>query len=192
MPILQLHLIGGAPLTGKTTLAAKLGKTHRAVVLSTDHIRQWMQGVCNSADYPKVMFTAGGMTAEDYYQVFTTPEAALQEEIAQCKEVEAGILSLLKANPPWPLLILEGIAITPKFASEISRQFPGMSVRTTFLYESDHERIKHRVMERGLWAAADTYSNDVKPLEIDWAIQYNEWFREQVITHNYQLTPVTE
>jgi adenylate kinase family enzyme len=46
MRLKHLHLIGGAPLTGKTTLGTELATTSGSVLMSTDNIlyNAWIKG----------------------------------------------------------------------------------------------------------------------------------------------------
>ncbi len=192
MPISKLHVIGGAPLTGKTTLAAGITEPQHAIMLSTDNIRTWMQSICSPADFPH-LFSSHNLSAEQYYQKFSTAESALQEEIDQGRDVGVGVIELLSIqNLPWDHVVLEGIAVTPEFVSVLAEKLPEVDCEATFLYDNDFDRIKRRVYGRGLWSEANAYSDTIKPIEVEWTILYNEWYREQVRRFRFEITPVKE
>jgi 2-phosphoglycerate kinase len=192
MAILKLQLIGGAPLTGKTTLASSIAGSQHATVLATDNIRTWMQSVCSSSDFPH-LFSSHNLSAEQYYQKFPTAQAALQEEIDQGRDVGVGVIELLSIqNLPWDYVVLEGIAVTPELVSALDEKLPEIDCEATFLYDNNHDRIKRRVYNRGLWAESNSYSDEVKPIEVEWTGLYNEWYREQTKKFGFEITPVKE
>jgi 2-phosphoglycerate kinase len=191
MALQNIHLIGGAPLTGKTTLARHMAQKPGVVPLSTDNIRQWMRDVCSEADYPK-LFSGHKMSAEEYYAIFDTPAKALAEEIAQGRDVERGVRALLARNLPWDTLILEGIAITPKFATQLRSELLSLSFEVTFLHDDDRDRIKHRIYQRGLWGESASYPDHLKPMEVEWVVAYNQWYLEQTQKYDYKISSISE
>lgn len=62
----KLTLIGGAPLSGKTTLSRIIAKKDGAIELSTDSVRSWMKQLVRPDEYPG-LFYADKMTAEKFY-----------------------------------------------------------------------------------------------------------------------------
>jgi 2-phosphoglycerate kinase len=184
----SLHLIGGAPLTGKTTLTRQLAGPG-VVQLSTDNIRAWMRGVVRQEEYPR-LFDSHGITVEQYYEKYPTAQAALKEEIAQCKEVEQGIRALIDSRMHWASLIIEGIAVSPEFAHTMIKHHSELNIKTTFLVDTNAERIKQRIYERGLWGAAGDYTDKVKPLEVEWTILYNQWYFDQAEQYGFEITEV--
>lgn len=185
-----IYLIGGAPLTGKTTLAAHYAATYSAVQLSTDNVRDWMRGVLRPADYPQ-LFSGHKTSAKAYYSVFNTAQKALQEEIAQSHIVETGIKALIDSRLPWKSLVLEGIALSPAFIHELTSQISA-EFHITLLCDDDMDRIKRRINQRGLWQEAGSYPESVKPLELEWVIAYNQWYRAQAEQYGYQVTNVKD
>jgi predicted kinase len=67
MKLKYCHLIGGAPLSGKTTLAEKLAVKTGAVQFSTDNIRDWMRQVATESEYPS-LFEDIKLHVERYYE----------------------------------------------------------------------------------------------------------------------------
>jgi 2-phosphoglycerate kinase len=189
MSLKKCFLIGGAPLTGKSTYAKILTSEHRAVQISTDNIRDWMKKITNAQDYPR-LFYEEGLDVESFYQKYDTPEKVLSGEIDQAKDTEKGIVSLLECYLPWEQLVIEGIAITPEFATKLQKQFPKIEFETTFLFDSDFTRIKNRVHQRGLWDLADTYPDYIKEKEIEWVVLYNEFYKEEAKKYNLPLTDI--
>ena len=174
----KLTLIGGAPLSGKTTLARQLTKQDNAVELSSDSVRSWMKQLVTSDQYPG-LFYADNMSAEEFYSKHTTPQSVIDGEIAEGTQVERGILSLLNTAITWDHLILEGIAITPQFMKKAITLFPDQAVECIVMVDHNRDRIYERISARGLWGPIDTYPNSLIPKEVEWVVLYNQWFLEQ-------------
>ncbi len=174
----KITLIGGAPVSGKTTMSRNIAKTEGGVELSSDSIRSWMKQLVNPDNYPG-LFYSDGMTAEEFYQRYNTPQAVVDGEIAEGIQVEKGILSLLQTSITWEHLILEGIAITPEFMSKVITLYPDSKVETIVLVDMNIQSISDRISSRGLWGPLDTYPSNIIPKEVEWVILYNQWFTEQ-------------
>ncbi|HEY6736983.1 MAG TPA: hypothetical protein VI322_04685 [Candidatus Saccharimonadia bacterium] len=190
MQISRLHLIGGAPLTGKSTLANNLARGLPGVAISTDNIREWMQRVTNKSDYPE-LFSSHGITAEQYYQKYPTAQAALEEEILQGEEVAVGVRAFLDLETPWETLIIEGIAITPQLAREIIDRYTNLAVTVDLLVDQDEQRIRRRIANRGLWGPTNSYPEHLQAIEAEWTILYNQWFEAEAAKYGFPVTYIT-
>ncbi len=186
----KITLIGGAPVSGKTTLSKDLAKHDGAVELSSDSIRSWMKQLVSNKDYPG-LFYSDDMSAEEFYQKYDSPEAVVEGEINEGRQVEKGILSFLKSSIMWDHLIMEGIAITPEFMEKIKLMYPEQEVNCIVLVDESKERIRSRISSRGLWGPLDTYPSKLIPTEVEWVVLYNQWFLKQAkkygieVQHNY-------
>lgn len=63
----KVILIGGAPLSGKSYVARKLGQELNLPWISTDTIREQMRQLVRKEDYPNLFFFSNPkIKAEDY------------------------------------------------------------------------------------------------------------------------------
>lgn len=182
----KITLIGGAPLSGKTTLSKELSKRDAAIELSSDSVRSWMKQLVSTEDYPG-LFYSSNMTAEEFYDVHTTPQSVIDGEIAQGIQVEKGIISLLNSDIGWNHLILEGIAITPEFMERVKKLYSNVEVECIILVDQNNQRIHKRISNRGLWGPLDTYPNSLITTEVKWVILYNQWFLEQAEKYSIEV-----
>ncbi len=63
-------------------------------------------------------------------------------------------------------------------------------IRPVFLIDEDVERIRKVVFSRGLWGDADTYSDDVKEKEVEWALLFSSRLKTEVKNYGYPLVEV--
>jgi 2-phosphoglycerate kinase len=182
----KLTLIGGAPLSGKTTLSRKIALEDNAVELSTDSIRSWMKKILSKSDN-SALFYADDMSAEEFYKKYTTPESVVEGEIAEGKQVEKGIISLLKTEITWEHLVVEGIAISPDFMRFVEKEFNDREIESFIMVDENKARIKERISKRGLWGPLYTYPSSLIPKEVEWVVLYNKWFKEQAIKYNVEI-----
>lgn len=174
----RITLIGGAPVTGKTTISQTIAKEEGGVQVSSDSVRSWMKYMVSAHDYPG-LFYEDDMTAEEFYAKYTTAQSVVDGEIAEGIQVQRGIRALLNSSVGWDHIILEGIAITPDFMHEIIAKYTDLEVRAIILVDEDEGRIHRRISSRGLWGPLDTYPASLIPTEVEWVILYNQWFKEQ-------------
>lgn len=174
----KLTLIGGAPLSGKTTLSMEIAKNDGAVELSTDSIRDWLKKFVKKEDCPN-LFYADGMTAEEFYKKHTTAQSVVDGEIAESKQVEKGLIALLHTAITWDHLVVEGIAVTPSLMKSIEKQFTDRKHEQIIIVDENTKRIEQRIRARGLWGPLDTYPSSLIPTEAEWVILYNQWFKQQ-------------
>ena len=186
MSVIKCYLIGGAPLSGKTTLSNLWAAKHQATQLSTDSIREWMKRLTRLEDYPRLFYDYQ-LDVEDFYRQYDTAQKVMQGEIDQGNDVEKGIEALLKCELTIERLIIEGIAITPEFAVRIQQDLPNIQFEATFLFDDDVERIKKRIYERGLWGPRDSYPDYIKDKEVDWVVLYNDFYRNEAHKHKFPL-----
>ena len=182
----KLTLIGGAPLSGKTTLSRIIAKKDGAIELSTDSVRSWMKQLVRPDEYPG-LFYADKMTAEKFYEKYDTPESVVEGEVNEGVQVEKGLLALLNTAITWDHLVIEGIAITPELMTKIKKEYQDREVECIILVDNDKQRIKDRISSRGLWGPLDSYSNSLIPKEVEWVVLYNNWFHEQAVKYKIKV-----
>src|SRR5258708_5679617 len=97
---LMIYLIGGAPCSGKTSLAKKLESRLNIPLLSTDTIRSWMQKLLSKNEFP-ALFHALDLSAKEYLTQ-NSPSQIITKEEAQQKIVAKGILAFIQSENEWP------------------------------------------------------------------------------------------
>jgi 2-phosphoglycerate kinase len=168
----KIILIGGAPATGKTTLAKKLSKKYNCPWISTDFIRSWMKNIISKKDFPN-LFHFSNITAEEYYKKHTINETIKLEKLRD-KEVFKGIKTFIEKNHNWDLFIIEGISIHPEFISKLKSK--NYKIYPIFFIENNEERIKNILYTRGLWGDAKTYEDWVKNIEQKYLLKTNSHY----------------
>jgi len=165
----KIILIGGAPATGKSTLARELSNKLNCPWISTDFIRSWMKTIVSKKDYPN-LFKFTNITAEEHYKKYSV-QATLDFEDHRDREVFDGVKKFILKNNEWELFIIEGISIHPEFIPELkSNEF---DIRPIFLIDNNKNRIREILFTRGLWGPANTYEDWVKEIEQEYLIKIN-------------------
>jgi len=185
------YLIGGAPRTGKTTRAEKLASENGIKSLSTDSILVMLTKIVRREDYPNLFYTHG-ITVEEFYEKYDTPTKAVETSVKASYDAERGITALIEHTlPAWKVIVVEGDIITPGFAKRLQDKYPKTSIRPTFLFDDDNERITERIFTKGLWTRDKPYSDAVKPMEVEYVKAYNEWFRHEAERYGFEIDRVT-
>ena len=179
-------MIGGAPTTGKSTIAQSLAKQLELPWLSTDQIRNTMRVVANKDKYPNLF--NGGLDAETFHTSFTASEI-VDKEVAQSEAAWLGIKAFINEDYTWPNgFIIEGVNILPHL---VSRDFGDHSnVKAVFLIDRNTERMRKVIYERGLWADARDYPDYVKEKEMEWAALFGERLEEAAREHGFPLVEI--
>lgn len=157
----KIIIIGGAPTTGKTTLAKNLSKKYNCPWISTDFIRCWMKTLVSKKDFPH-LFNFEDITAEEHYKKYSIDETINLEELRD-KEVFKGVKTFVEKNLNWDLFIIEGISVHPEFISELESK--NCKVFPVFLIDNNKDRIKKILHTRGLWDDAHKYKDWIKEIE---------------------------
>jgi 2-phosphoglycerate kinase len=177
-------LIGGAPTTGKSTIAAALAGHLKVPWISTDQIRDIMRTVANRDDHPK-LFNPEGHDAESFYRTFR-PEEIVALEIGQGEAAWTGIRALIAGDYTWPQgFVVEGVNLLPHLVAQDIP--PDAAVRAVFVTESDAGRMRAVIFNRGVWDKASHYPDAVKEKELAWILRYDAWLQEQALAHGFPV-----
>lgn len=181
-PQRKIILIGGAPTTGKSTVAQSLAKHLDLPWISTDQIREIMRSVASRKDHPR-LFNSEGYTAERFLTEFSAEQIA-DMEMEQGETVWPGIKTFIEDDYMWKGgFVMEGVNILPHL---IARDFANEKyVKAVFLVDEDADRMRSVVFTRGLWDDAHTYSDDVKEKEIEWALLFSHKLKKEVEKYGY-------
>ena len=184
----KIILIGGAPTTGKSTIAELASKKLGLPWISTDQVRKIIRAVAHKEDYP-ALFCTREYTAERFLNEFSAEET-VKLEMNQGKEIWPTISRFIEEDSTWKDgFIIEGISILPNL---VARDFKdNKNIKAVFLIDEDADRIRDVVFKRGLWAKAETYSDDVKEKEVEWALLFGQKTKEGAKKHNYPFIEVS-
>jgi len=177
-------LIGGAPTAGKSSLATKLAKEMDVPFISTDTIRDRMRDA-QDKDMMSYLHYFENTTAEEYLPNHSA-EQIVDDQNKESEEVWAGISALIQNNNEFnsEVYIIEGIAILPHLVNKLSTQ---NILKPIFLINTNEKKINDIIYTRGLWDDADTYSDDLKKLELPWVLAFSDWIKNESEKYGYQV-----
>ncbi len=176
-------LIGGAPTTGKSTLARRLARQLSLPYISTDQLREIVKPYGHKEQFPYLYDTAG-LSAEAFLAQYTAQEIA-DMEFAQGQDVWPAIKGLMSCSSNWKDGgIIEGVNILPHLVAEQGYENKD-KVKAIFVVDPDEERTRHVVYTRGLYAAAHTYSDTVKEKEVEWAMAFSKQIKHEAEKYNF-------
>lgn len=183
----KIILIGGAPTTGKSTIAQLVAKKLSIPWISTDQIREIMRTVARRTDFPK-LFNPEGYTAERFLNEFSA-EQIVKIEMDQGEAVWPIIKKFIQEDYTWEEgFIVEGIGLLPHLiAKDLKNK---KNIRAVFLVDENADRIRHVVFTRGLWDDAHTYSDDVKEREVEWASLFSHKIKKEAEKYSYPCIEV--
>ncbi len=182
----QIILIGGAPTVGKTSIAKLLSKHLGIPWISTDMIREIMRGTVDNEDYPNLL-KYNSYSAKEYLTNFSAEEI-IKHQDAESEEVWVGVKALIDNSYPWKSFIIEGVAIVPHFVKQDFDKFE--NIKTIFLFDEDIDRIKNVIWNRGLCGAAKTYSDNLKPKELEWARTFGTILKREAEKYGFPCIEV--
>ncbi len=191
MDMRKIILIGGAPLSGKSTLASELSKKLQISWVSTDDIRKWMEALVRKEDYPD-LFYGDGLDAIAFYEKFKTPDEVFRMENKQGDDVQKGVRAMIESFWWWDKFIIEGIAITPAFVKQFQDAHQDIAIIPVFIVDTDRENIKMRLEKRGLWDDANTYPDYITPLELEWTILFNNFYQTETAKYDYEVSDIKD
>lgn len=180
----KVVLIGGAPTNGKSYIARKLGEELKLPWISTDTMLEAMREILKQEDHPALFdFQGKGASAEDYLSSHTPQQivdSVITENIALWKVAKA----FIETDYVWEKFVVEGVAVMPSLVAELDKE--KAEILPIFIVDEDEERVKSVVYTRGLWDEANTYSDDVKPIEVEWAMLYSQYLKKECQKYGFK------
>ena len=77
------------------------------------------------------------------------------------------------------------MAILPRL---VNKSFKGNSrIKPLFLLNSNIEQTRKVIYTRGLYGDANSYSDDVKEVEVEWALMFNNWLEAEAKKYGYPV-----
>lgn len=183
----EYYLIGGAPLSGKSTIVKKLPDYW---VISTDDIRSFLHNILKPEDNPD-LFYGFGLDAVEFYDKYKDAKTVFDLELKQAQATQIGIDALIKSDFSWNKIAIEGIAVIPEYVSKIMKDST-IKVNYVFLHDPDANRIEKRIFERGLYDDADNYPDSIKKIEVEWVVMYNEYYKSECEKYNLKIHSIDE
>lgn len=185
----KIIFIGGMPTAGKTTIARQVAEHFDLPCLSGDQIRVIMQSVADKQKYP-LLFSADDFTAEEFLTKYS-PEEIAEMEYNQGYEAWQGVRYFVEHDWVWKKgCVIEGVSILPPLIHEIDAN--KCDVKVVFLSDSNHDRIRHVVYNRGLYDDAKLYSDNVKDKEIKWVKLFDKKLREDASNAGYSVIEMSK
>ncbi|PIR41569.1 MAG: hypothetical protein COV31_00465 [Candidatus Yanofskybacteria bacterium CG10_big_fil_rev_8_21_14_0_10_46_23] len=183
----KVILIGGAPTTGKSTLASLMSERLSLPWISTDQIRELMRAVVDRDKFPK-LFNPEGYDARRFLTEFSAEEIA-NMEMEQGEETWVGIRKFIEDDYTWGKgSIIEGVNILPHL---VARDFKDdKEIKAIFLVDEDADRMKEVIYTRGLWDDAGTYPDDLKEKEVEWATLFSHKLKSEVEKYGFPYIEV--
>ncbi len=184
-----LILIGGAPTTGKSTIAKRLAKEFDIPWISTDQIRSLAQNILSEFSKENSdLLLAKKLGAEKYYGKFNTREIA-EQEINESEATFKYLKLFIESSYPWKSFILEGVNVLPEFINRIS--FEGKII-PIFLVDENVDNARKVIFERGLWGPAKSYSDQVKEKEVEWVGEFSKILKEKCLENNFTYFEISK
>jgi 2-phosphoglycerate kinase len=163
-------LIGGAPTTGKSTVAGGLAARLNLPWISTDRVRAIMRKATTPEASPG-LYLPQGHDVEKFFANFTT-EQIVEREMVQGEIVWSGVKELIDDTKfTWKEgFICEGVGILPHLVARDFGDDP--TVTALFLCDTNVDNIRQAVFTRGLWDIEHPYTDNVKEKEVEWVTLY--------------------
>lgn len=180
----KIILIGGAPTVGKTHTAKRLSKKLNLPWISTDGIRAMLRKVVDKKEFPELFKNTPHLTAEEYLAKYSAKEI-VDNQNNQSIDVWKGVKAFIDTDYAWESFIVEGVAILPKFVNRDLKK--DKRIKSVFLVNNNEEQIRKVVYTRGLYDDADTYSDDVKEKEVEWAMMFNNWLKKEAKKYKFPV-----
>jgi 2-phosphoglycerate kinase len=117
-----------------------------------------------------------------------SPEEIVADQNKESAEVWKGVKAFIDSiseceSKTISSYIIEGVAVLP---SLVYRDLPVSDrIKPIFFLDSDKKLIRKIIYNRGLCDEAKKYGDDLKNIEINWVLSFNEWLKEDLKNYNY-------
>ncbi|MCC7304441.1 hypothetical protein IT418_03465 [bacterium] len=183
----RFYFIGGAPLTGKSTLAERL---NGYLKIGTDDIKIYLQKVLKQEEYPELFYDYE-LDAIAFYEKYKDAETVFRLEREQADTCQNGVSAYLATDFGFGNMVFEGIAITPKYVSQLLSR-GDLHMNYIFLHDSNEQRVRERIFARGLYDDSDKYPDWIKEIEVKWVVMYNYFYKTECEKYGLKLYEVED
>jgi len=174
---MEIILIGGSPLSGKSTYAKKLSKELNCSYICTDDLRSTMQDFASKEKYPDLFYgtlDGNAYDAELFFLKYSVRDI-FEKEWKQCICTQDIIISYIRhAQYSYDCLIIEGHALFPTFIKKLYSLFSNIKFSHKVFFLDDVGEIRTRIFKRGLYDNADSYDDKYKEIEVEWVKLFNQ------------------
>lgn len=186
----KFYLIGGAPTSGKSFMAKKIAKYLGLPFISTDQLREIVKPYGDKARFPH-LYQASLLTAEEFLTRYSPQEIA-EMEYAQGADVLPAIRGIIKNDNDWERgCVIEGVNILPDLVGQLEPG-PAKQISSVFLVDLDKARLRDIVFKRGVYGHAHEYSDDVKPVEVEWVHLFATMIEQKAKAHSMPVIHVSK
>jgi 2-phosphoglycerate kinase len=165
MPYPKVILVGGAPMSGKTSLAVKLAAKLEYTCCSTDDLAQAVRGVTNPTTHPG-FYVMGDEDYREYY-INRSLEQLILDTQYQHQSTWPAIEAVIRNHATWGTpIIIEGWGLLPEplaklnlpavqslflLATEIVLEKRIRDEKDFHREASDEEKLIHQFLARSCW-----------------------------------------
>jgi len=139
----RVILIGGAPMSGKTTVAQMLAATLGYGYLSTDDLGEAIRAVTTIDSHPH-LHSMDGYDYREYY-VTRSPDELIADSILEHRALWPAVQSVIRAHATWGApIVIEGWSLWPERVIQL--RLPSMRSLWFVAHEPTlHERMVNAV-----------------------------------------------
>lgn len=149
-----------------------------------------MRKIVRKDDFPQLFhFSDEQITAEKYLTTHS-PQQIVDDQNAESVDVWKGVLAFIDTDYVWKDFVIEGVAVLPKSVNQIDAS--KLAIKPIFLVDENEDRVRETVYARGLWDNADTYSDDVKEIEVRWVDLFNKYIKSEVKKYGYRYYKIND
>jgi len=137
----KVVLIGGAPMTGKTTVARKLAAQLGYACLSTDDLGEAIRAITTCKSHPDLH----PMTGYDYreYYICHSLEELIRHTQKQHKASWPAVEAVIRTHAAWGQpIVIEGWNIYPEWVNQL--ELPNIK---SIWFIADEKLLEHRIRE---------------------------------------------
>lgn len=180
----MLYFIGGAPTTGKSTLAKRIAHHLNSQYISTDHVWRVVRSFVDRDKYPDLLLNEKRLTLVE------SPYPSVEHEYAPAKLVIEGINAITFSEPSTTgSLVIEGISIMPHLIYEYYGSPIGY--RALFLIDEDGDRIRNvieaRVQRNDTNIPSETKEKIVRSVQV-----FSRKIKQEALNSGYPYLEVTK
>jgi len=146
----RVILVGGAPLSGKSSLANALARRSGIAHVSTDDLSTAIRAVTSARSHPALHYLDVDGRFRDYYHAHT-PERLMEDALAFHRAAWPAIEAVARAHADWDRpAVIEGWGLLPDRVARLGLE----SVKAVFLVPGETVYERRCRADAGFWRGA--------------------------------------